>query len=555
MITVAKYISKYLEKKKLKNIPIFQGGAIMNTINEIGKNKKFKYFCPYHEQALSMEVDAMSRLDGKAHVGLVTSGPGATNLITGVCCSYYDSIPSVYFTGQVGQIHIKKENTVRQRGFQETDVISIFKPITKYCKQIKKPEDIRYELDKAFYLAESGRPGPCLIDLPYNIQRSKINPLRLKKFVKNTKRINKKSKVDQVSNFLRNKKKILIIAGGGIRLSKEIKNFHKFINKFNLPFVTTWPAQDICSHKNKNFFGSIGRHAYKSANEISKKADLILTFGVRFSPKIISKDFGKNAKIISIDIDKKELEHSLKKIDIKINMDLKDFFPLINKKNIKNNNKDWLNICNKIKNKYFYNNYVDFKFDNKNYVNPYKFIEDFSNILSSNSIIYTDAGCNLCWCMQAFKVKFGQRLISAWGNSPMGYSVAAGIGGKIHNKNNPVYSLIGDGALMINIQELQFIMKNHTKLKIVVLDNRIYGNTYIGSKELFNDVSYGNDEKHGYFPPNIKQISKCFNIKYFKLSNNLYSTKIIKDFVKSNKNSILHVKISSNQNLLDYSND
>lgn len=554
MLTVAEYISKYLEKKKIKNIPIFQGGAIMNTINEIGKNKKINYFCPYHEQALSMEVDAMSRLDGRANVGFVTSGPGATNLITGVCCSYYDSIPSVYFTGQVGQVHIKKKNTVRQRGFQETDVVSIFKTVTKYCVQIKKPNDIKYELDKAFYLAESGRPGPCLIDLPYNIQISKINLKKLKRFSKNKIKIKSNHNINKILNLLKSKKKILIIAGGGVRLSKQIENFQKFIKKFSLPFVTTWAAQDICSHDDKNFYGSIGRHAYRSANEIAKEADLILTFGVRFSPKIISKEFGRNAKIVSVDIDKKELDHCLIKIDEKINMDLKTFFPLVLKKKIKKNNNDWLNYCKKIKNKFFYDNYIKFKFNRKNFVNPYKFIDDFSQLLSSNSIIYTDAGCNLCWCMQSFKVKFGQRLISAWGNSPMGYSVAAGIGGKIYNPKKPVYSLIGDGALMINLQELQFIMKNNTNLKIVILDNRIYGNTFIGSKELFDNSSFGNDEKNGYYPPNIKEIAKCFKLKYFNLSNNFYNKEIIKNFIKSKKNSILHVKISPNQNLIDYSN-
>ena len=311
IITVANFISKYLIKKKIKNIPIFQGGAIMNTINEIGKEKRLNYFCPYHEQALSMEVDSMSRVLNKANVGFVTSGPGATNLLTGVCCSFYDSIPSVYFTGQVGQFHITKKNTVRQRGFQETDVMSIFKHVTKYSTQIKHPDEIKYELDKTFYEAENGRPGPCLVDLPYNIQISKIDTNKLKTFKpkKNFLKKNDKSQIKKLINLLHTKKKILIIAGGGLRLSNQINKFEKFIKKNKLPFVTTWSAQDICSHNDKNFYGSIGRHAYKSANLISENADLILTLGVRFSPKIITKNFGKKAKIIAVDVDKKELDY------------------------------------------------------------------------------------------------------------------------------------------------------------------------------------------------------------------------------------------------------
>ena len=554
MITVSKYIAQYLERKKIKNIPIFQGGAIMNVLHQVGNSKKIKYFCPYHEQALSMEVDALSRLSGKAHVGLVTSGPGGTNLATGICCSFYDSIPSVYFTGQVGQIHITKKNTVRQRGFQETDIVSVFKPITKFATQLNSSKDIRYVLDKAFFNAENGRPGPCLIDIPFNIQREKINPKTLKRFIPKNQKFNFKS------NFLEKnliqKKKILVIAGGGVRLSNQISNFHKFIKKYNLPFVTTWPAQDICSHENKFFYGSIGRHAYKSANIIASEADLIITLGVRFSPKILTKDFAKKAKVIAVDIDKKELDHSLFKIDNKIETDLKFFFKKILKaKKSKYDNRNWVNFCNHIKNKYFISNNLKFRFDKKKYVDPYNFMEIFSKLANKKSIIVTDCGCTLCWTMQAFKVKFGQRLISAWGHSPMGYSVAAGIGSKIHNKKKTVFSIIGDGSFMINIQELQFIKKNKIDLKIIILDNNIFGNTYIGSKELFGNPSFGNDDKNGYYPPDIKVLAKTYHLKYFNLENNykIYST--LKKFIKSKGTSIIHVKIPKNQNLIDLSKD
>ena len=556
MITVAKFIAKYLINKKIKNVPIFQGGAIMNTINEIGKEKKLDYFCPYHEQALAMEVDSMSRIENKANVGFVTSGPGATNLITGVCCSYYDSIPSVYFTGQVGQIHITKKNTVRQRGFQETDVVSLFKPITKYCTQLNDPSKIKYESDKAFYYAETGRPGPCLIDLPYNIQISKINPKKLLGY-KPKKKFRKTNLTKQVKSLMRSlekNKKILIIAGGGIRLSNQINEFEKFIKKTKFPFVTTWAAQDICDHSNDNFYGSIGRHAYKSANKIAQSADLILTLGVRFSPKILTKKFGQNAKIISVDIDKKEMDHALFKIHQKIHCDLKNFFKEIDKYVYENNNgNNWNLFCNEIKNNFFYNNNV--KYRNKNFVDPYNFIKIFSKEINNDSIIYTDAGCNLCWCMQAFEVKKGQRLISSWGNSPMGYSVAAGIGGYISSKTKPIYSLIGDGSLMINVQELQFIKKNKVNLKIIVFDNKIYGNTQVGSIALFGNSSYGNDKKNGYHSPDVKKIAKSYEIEYLHAKNNNNLEMKIKNFLNFKNAAILHLNISSKQTLLDFTDE
>tara|TARA_B100000989_G_C19529506_1_gene468835 strand:- start:749 stop:1336 length:588 start_codon:yes stop_codon:yes gene_type:complete len=180
-ISVARFIVKKLESWKIKDVPIFQGGAIMNVLSEIGKSKKIKYYCPYHEQALAMAVDAYSRLNGLG-VGFVTSGPGATNLLTGVACSYYDSVPAIFFSGQVGQFHITGDRKVRQRGFQESDIVSIFRPVTKFSYQVKNAEEIEFILEKAKHIATSGRPGPVLIDLPFNIQKRLINPKYLRKF-------------------------------------------------------------------------------------------------------------------------------------------------------------------------------------------------------------------------------------------------------------------------------------------------------------------------------------------------------------------------------------
>ena len=179
MMQVTKYIIEFLISKKIKTIPVYQGGAVMNFIDEIGRHPKLNYVVPYHEQALSMQVDTMARLDGFA-AGFATSGPGATNLLTGVCSAFYDSIPCFYFTGQVGQIHLKKDRGVRQLGFQETDVVEIFKPITKYATQINDASKVRYELEKGYELAISGRPGPVIFDIPFNIQRTMVNPKTFK---------------------------------------------------------------------------------------------------------------------------------------------------------------------------------------------------------------------------------------------------------------------------------------------------------------------------------------------------------------------------------------
>jgi|AntAceMinimDraft_13_1070369.scaffolds.fasta_scaffold00819_3 acetolactate synthase-1/2/3 large subunit len=553
-ISVAKFIVKKVESWGVKDVPVFQGGAIMNVLSEIGKSKKIKFYCPNHEQALAMAVDAYARLKGFG-VGFVTSGPGGTNLLTGVACSYYDSIPCIFFTGQVGKFHITGKRKVRQRGFQETDNVSIFKPVTKFSYQIQTPEEINYILDKAYHEATTGRPGPVLIDIPFDIQNALVKPSKLKKFIPKDKNDLKNDNLINLSSLINSAKKPLFIAGGGLRVSSQNKNFLSLINKKNIPFVTTWPAQDIIDSKNKLYFGSVGRHAHFSACKISQEADLIVTFGVRFSPKIATKLFAKNAKIIAIDIDNAELTQGLVNPNLKINYDLKKFFKekklLSRIKKITQN--EWHKNCHNLKSNFYENNQELPQNIKRKFVNPYSFIKKLSLVTPDKSILLTDAGCNLTYFMQSFLSKKDQRIISAWGNSPMGYSVAAGIGAQIASKKNNVISLIGDGSFLINLQELNFIKFHKIPLKIIVIDNKIYGNTKIGC-EAYKIKSVGNDKATGYYPPDIKKIAKSFDIKYFYLKNENLDNLLIKKFINYKKACILHVNIHPDHPLIEHSN-
>lgn len=551
-ITVAKFIVKKIEEWGVRDVPVFQGGAIMNVLSEIGKSKKIKYYCPYHEQALAMAVDAYSRINGFG-VGIVTSGPGGTNLLTGVACSYYDSIPCIFFTGQVGQFHITGKRKVRQRGFQETDNVSIFKPVTKFSYQIQSPSEIGYILDKAYHIATSGRPGPVLIDVPFNIQKALIDPNKIKKFKIKINKTPIDNDVLKLVSCLNNAKKPLFIAGGGVRISSQINNFLKLSKNSNIPFATTWPAQDIINSNHNLYMGSVGRHAHLSACYTSQEADLIVTFGVRFSPKISTKLFAKKAKIIAIDVDNYELTQGLVNPKLKMNYDLINFFN--ENKNLlkvkKHPTNAWHDLCKVIKNK-FYENYAELASNQKgNFVNPYTFTKSFSKIVPDKSILLTDAGCNLTYFMQSFLTKKNQRIISAWGNSPMGYSVAAGIGAQLASKSKNVFSFIGDGSFLINLQELNFIKFNKIPLKIIIFDNKIFGNTKIGC-EAYKIKSVGNDVSTGYYPPEIKKISKSFDIKYLYLKNNKNENQLIKKFIDHKKACILHINIHPDHPLIEH---
>jgi acetolactate synthase I/II/III large subunit len=553
MIKVSDFISNKIVKVGIKDIPVFQGGAIFHIIDSIGRNKKLKYYCPYHEQSLAMSVDGYARLKGFG-VGCVTSGPGATNLITGVCCSYYDSIPNLFFTGQVGQFHVKKNLKHRQRGFQETSVAELFSSITKFSYQIKDPYEIDYIIDKAIYLAKSGRPGPVVLDVPYNIQTAMVDPKKLKKFFPKKSSLKKetKKKIINLLKSINSKKKIAIIAGGGVRVSNSTKEFIKFIKKNNIPFVTSWSSQDITPYNEKLYFGSVGRHGNNCANEIISSADLVITFGFRFGPKAINENFGQNPKIktIAIDIDSHELKNSIVKIDQKINADLNDFFKIAKTIKIKKyKNSNWLKYCKKEKQEKFINNWI-LKKNNK--INPYYFFHKLSDLVNKNSIIYTDTGATLCWCMLSFRVRKNQRLISAWGNSPMGYSIAAGIGAKYAEKNKQVISIIGDGSFMLNVQDMQFLKHHKLNLKVIVVDNQSLGNTRLGTKSVFNGRTFANEKKNGYHAPDVKKITNSFDINYIKLENDNDIENKVKTFLKTKKNTLLHVRVLKEVDVVDH---
>ena len=470
-ISVASYLVSLIEDLNINFVPVLQGGAIMKMIDEVGESKKLNYIVPNHEQALAMMVDGYARIKGFG-VGMVTSGPGAVNLATGIACSYYDSIPCLYITGQVGMFHVKGERKVRQRGFQETDVVSVLKPITKFSELLTNAEDVKYVFEKAVHLATTGRPGPVVIDLPYNVQRQMINPEKLHGYsAPNIDYISGKNLIDIVKDVVKDlhrAKKPIILVGGGVRVSNMQDKILSFLQKTGFPVVSTWGAADIFSDDIEMYIGNVGKSGSPSCVESVQECDLLLCLGSRFTPKIIinEKKFAEKAKVIAVDIDLAELEEGITTPDVKINADLKEFIPVLIE-HIGNSfvTTDWKNQVLHFKNQNFLPTAQN---KSGSFVDPFKFVRKLFEEAPDNAIFITDAGANLTWVMQGYKIKKGQRLISAWGNSPMGYSFPASIGAYFADKSRPVIALTGDGGLQMNIQELQTVVGNNVNLKLFI---------------------------------------------------------------------------------------
>lgn len=558
---LADYILKFLISKNVNNVFLITGGAISFVVDAFSRNKKIKYTCVAHEQAAAMMADAYSRVGKGFGATMVTSGPGAQNLVTGIACSWFDSVPTIHISGQVNTYELSTNNKttkkVRQIGFQETDIVSIVKPITKFAYQVKDPNEIKYVLEKAYFIANEGRPGPVLIDIPMNFQREKINLKKMNTFKPPKISTNNKieNQIFKIKKLLNQSNRPVLIIGGGVRMSGAMNELEKFLKKVDIPIVTTWSGLDTIDYQNKNYVGSVGVYGSRAANFAVQNSDLIINLGSRLDTRITGgkpETFARTAKIISIDIDKYELNKKRGlNIFLKINEDLKYFLSIFNFKLKKfefSANNQWKITCKEWKLKY--SNVKDSYFQQKKYVNPYSFIDLLSKKLSNKDVIITDDGGHLTWTIQAFKIKKGQRLFSAFGNSPMGYAFPAAIGASIANKNKRIICIDGDGSIQINIQELQTMVANKLPIKLFIINNNGYGIIKQFQELYLNKRFEASVSTKGVTNPSFKKISNAYGINYNEIRNNKDINKILSKVLKTNKPEIINVIINPDQKII-----
>ena len=382
-------------------------------------------------------------------------------------------------------------------------------------------------------------------------------PSELKKFFL-PKKLEKKNKlknnIKKIISLFNKSKRPVILLGGGIKISKSEKKINNFLKRINFPIVTTWSGCDLVSYNNPQYIGNVGVYGSRAANFTVQNSDLLLCLGSRLDTRItggVPKSFARNAKVISVDIDKNELSKKRGlNLFLKVNSDLSNFFDIYDKyfKKHKFNSNSWLNYCLKLKKKYPINNKSYYK--EKKFVNPYVFINDLSEILKKNAIVVADDGGHLTWTIQAFKVKKGQRLFSAFGNSPMGYALPASIGASIAKNKTKVICIDGDGSLQINIQELQTIVTKKLPIKIIVMNNDGYG-IIKQFQELYLNKRYeATVQKKGVTNPNFKKVSKAYGINYNIIKNHKNLKKILNKIIKSNKTEFVEVKIKPDQKII-----
>jgi len=552
------FIAQFLNEQGIKHVFVVSGGAIIHSIDSVARHPEMEYVCVQHEQAAGAAADAYWRTCGKVGTVMVTSGPGATNLTTSICNSYFDSIPMLCICGQVTTPRLRPSTQLRQKGFQETDIVSLFSSITKYVYRVMDPLEIKYQLQKALYIAQEGRPGPVALDIPDDLQRTDIDVTKLKDFVPpNAVKMNDKAKdVQTLLSWIRSAQRPLVIYGAGIRIADVIDPALRFIRQWGLPTVLTWGGKDIMPSDDPLNMGGIGVVGPRAGNFAAQNADLIIAVGTRLSQMITGGKtilFAPHAKKVLVDIDPYELNKFTPNdfhLDLGIESDFPSFFQSLAESagELKDSDRfvSWREQIRTWENDYpicpleKYKRHV--------HVDGHVFVKTISKLSRSGDIFIADTGANISWTLQAIEMKEGQRIFSAWNHTPMGYALSASIGAA-HASNQRIICLTGDGGLMMNIEELATIRRYNLDVKLFIFNNGGHSIQKQTIDTWLNSNYVGVDEKSGLSFPDFVKCAEAFHLPAFRASNHDELESVINKVLKTSGPVVCDIIIDPDQKI------
>ena len=545
MIKLTDYIVKFFEQQGVKDVFMLSGGGCMHLINSFGSSDKMTYWCLHHEQSVSMATEAYARMKNDLGVAVVTCGPGSTNTITGVLGAYQDSVPCVFLSGQA-----KRKNTVRlsgieglrQFGQQEVDIIPIVSSITKYAVMIEKPDDIRYHLEKAVYLAKHGRPGPVWIDVPLDVQNSKIDEASLRSFTPEAEPKKDISKdLTEVAQMLREAKRPVIVAGHGVRIADACEDLRQLVERCDIPVVNSFLGIDALPSDHKCNIGRIGIKGTRAGNFAMQNADLLLVIGSKLSVSSIGFEpelFAREAKVVIVDIDEIEHKKPLVKFDKLIIADAKDFLLQLVQEALPKY-EQWLAKTNDWK-KDFTIFVPEYENDSEG-LNYYKFIELLNDYTTAKNPVISDAGSAFYVTSQAINLKDGQRYIPSGALATMGYTLPASIGVAVADLNNVIVGITGDGSFMQNMQEISIMQFHQLPLKLFVVNNEGYLSIRQSENKFFAGhlVAEGPTSKVPF--PNFEKVVKAFDLPYYRIDSIASAKEELPKIFADNKPAVIEV--------------
>jgi len=556
-LRVADYIADFIYRRGVKEVFMVTGGGMMFLSDGVFCHPNLKAICNHHEQASAMAALSYAKYNENLGVVMVTTGCGGTNAITGLLDAWQDNVPCLFISGQSKRKETVRNSglALRQFGVQEADIIEIVKSITKYAVMVNQPEEIAYHLEKAVYLAKTGRPGPVWLDIPLDVQGTVVDENKLKHFNPKDLAFSYKDsptseEISQFYSFSERSQRPIIICGQGIRLAKATAEFRNFIEEFNIPVVASRLGIDILPSDHPLFIGRIGNRGDRAGNFSLQNADLIIAMGSRLSVSSTGHEydkFGREAKIVVVDIDPVEHKKNTVRIDLFINADAGKFIRALKIGKLADMS-EWLNKCRQWK-KLWPVCLPEYVKDKKG-INLYYFIDRLSAKLKKDSVVISDAGSAFYVTSQALQLKDGQRYITSGGQADMGFTIPAAIGVSIARNKKEVIGVTGDGSFQLNLQELQTIAHHRLAVKLFVWNNDGYLSIRATQSKFFEGRLIGTDKRSGVSFPDLKKIARAYGIKYYSLAKSRALDKTIENILKEKGPVICEVVCQPNQEVI-----
>lgn len=545
MIKGARILLECLSRLGIKEIFGYPGGAVIPIYDELYSFKDIKHYFARHEQGAVHEADGYARSTGKVGVCLATSGPGATNLVTGIMTAHMDSIPLLAITGQVTSTLLGKD------AFQESDIVGITVPITKNNYLVQDIRELPRILKEAYYIASTGRPGPVLVDIPRDIQLEEIPYDEFKKLYEQEFELEgynpvyegHKGQIKTAIKMIKDSKKPLIIAGSGILKGHAYDELKEFVDKTNIPVAMTLLGLGSFPANHELALGMIGMHGTTYANYAANEADLVIAAGMRFDDRVTGnpQKFLPNAKIIHIDIDPAEIGKN-KLIDVPIVGDLKNVLAELNEKVPKLSHTKWLDEVAKLKKKYS----LTFRKTEEDVLIPQEILFEINKLTKGEVIVATDVGQHQMWSAQFIKFNNPYSILTSGGAGTMGFGLPAAIGAQVANPDKKVLAIVGDGGFQMTFQELMMVKEYNLPVKIFIINN-----SYLGMvrqwQELFNDRRYSSVDLS--YNPDFIKIGEAYGIKSIQLKTKKDLKKHLKKILESDEAVLVECIVEKEENV------
>ncbi len=555
MIKVADYIARRVVEAGIRQAFLITGGGAMHLNDAFGKEPGLDYVCNHHEQACAMAAEGYARVSGRPALLNVTTGPGGINAINGVFGAYTDSIPMLIVSGQVKRATCKAFHDVpdlRQLGDQEVDIVRMVGGVTKYAAVLRDPQDVRYEVEKALWLMTHGRPGPCWLDVPIDVQASMVDESALRGFEPPAEpSADIAAQCSEVIARIAAAKRPVLLVGSGIRVAGAVDVFERVIRKLGIPVTTAWTAHDLIASDDPLFAGRPSTVGDRAGNFAVQNSDLLLVIGCRLHIRQVSYNwewFAREAFKIQVDIDPAELSKPVVKPDLPIVADARLFLEELERQldgsgNDPDRHRAWVGWCRERVERY---PVVTEAQRTAPALNPYAFIERLGAKLDADDVVVCGDGAACVVTFQALKTRRGQRLFTNAGSASMGYDLPASIGAAVARGGKRVICIAGDGSVQLNLQELQTVVHHQLPIKLFVLNNGGYLSIRQTQLSYFGRL-VGEGPQSGVSFPDMVKIGAAYGLPSVRLEGPGDCDRVLDEVLSASGPVLCEVMLDPNQ--------